>query len=158
MRGSSVSRSFSAARITAEARVFSSRDLCLLLPRKLICPSRAASSEATCATRVWASAAARPPSCAAICASVSGPRIALFRRRLALERPDHPLGDVDARAAVHGILQDEVELLLLGDLVDDAVGLLDHLRELLVAPLVEVLAELALLALEIAVQVAELAL
>src|SRR3712207_7072863 len=41
----------------------------------------------------------------------------------------------------HGILEDDVELFLLGDLADDAVRELDHLRELLVAALIEVLAE-----------------
>src|SRR5688500_4817299 len=76
---------------------------------------------------------------------------------LAVQRLDHPVGDVDARADVgRHLLEDDVELLLLGDLADDAVRLLHDLRELLVAALVQILAELALLALELAVQVAEL--
>src|SRR5438067_3732244 len=82
-----------------------------------------------------------------------------LRWRLArIERLDHLVGDVDARAGEDGVLEDDVVLFLLGDLADDAVRLLHDLRQLLVAPLVQVLAELALLPLEIAVQVGELAL
>src|SRR5204863_7632038 len=82
-----------------------------------------------------------------------------LRRRLALvEGLDHLVGDVDARAVIDDILEDDVELFLLGDLAYHAVCVLDHLGELLVAALVQVLAELALFPLELAVQVAELAL
>src|SRR5207249_3921707 len=49
----------------------------------------------------------------------------------------------------------KLQTILLGDLADDAVRLLHHLGELLVAALVQILAELALPALEIAVHVAE---
>src|SRR2546422_1139587 len=81
-----------------------------------------------------------------------------FRGRLAFQRLDHLVGDVDARAREDGVLEDDVVLFLLGDLADDAVRLLHHLGELLVAALVQILAELALPALEIAVHVAEFAL
>jgi hypothetical protein len=69
-----------------------------------------------------------------------------------------PVGDVDARAREHRLLDDQVELLLLGDLVDDARGALLQARELLVAAQVEVLADLALQPLEVAADVGELAL
>src|SRR4051812_10767965 len=124
-----------------------------------MCPSPADSSEATWRTTVSASPATRPPRRATICPSVSGPGTKSLCRRLALvERLDHPFGDVDARAREDGVLEDDVVLLLLGDLADHAVRLLHHLRELFVAALVQVLAELALLPLEVAVEVTELAL
>src|SRR5919109_1843884 len=126
-----------------------------------MCCAAAPSSEATWCTSVLAPPAPRPRGRCTISPSVSGPAMVFnprsLRRRLALERLDHLVGDVDARAREDGVLEDDVELLLLGDLPDDAVRLLDHLRELLVAALVQVLAELALLPLEVAVQVAELA-
>src|SRR2546430_4440037 len=125
-------------------------------------PALAPSSEATWCTSVSPSPATRPPRRCTISPSVSGPATVAnarsLRGRLALERLDHLVGDVDARAREDGVLEDDVELLLLRDLADHAVRLLDHLRQFLVAPLVQVLAELALLALEIAVQLAELAL
>src|SRR5512140_1978794 len=62
---------------------------------------------------------------------------------------DDLVGDVDARAREDGLLDDEVELLLLGDLVDDARRTLLDAGELLVAAQVEVLADLALDALEV---------
>src|SRR4051812_9077079 len=124
-----------------------------------MCPSPADSSEATWRTTVSASPATRPPRRATICPSVSGPGTKSLCRRLALvERLDHPFGDVDAGAREDGVLEDDVVLLLLGDLADDAVRLLHHLRELLVPALVQVLAELALLPLEVAVEVGEIAL
>src|SRR5262245_46793046 len=159
MRGSLVMLSPAAATITAPARVAASFAFNFWSTKKVICCGVACSREPTCATSVSALPATRPPSREAICPSVSGPGIALFRRRLAcFERLDHRVGDVDALAAVHRILQDQVELFLLGDLVDHPVRLLHHLRQLLVAALVEVFAELALLALEFAVQLAEFAL
>src|SRR5712692_6684735 len=158
MRGSVVSSSCSAAMMTAAARVAASFGLYLLADKNVISPAPACSSEPTCRISVCASPATRPPRREAICPSVSGPGIALFRGRLAFERLDHLVGDVDARAREHGVLEDDVELLLLRDLPDDAVRLLDHLRQLLVAALVQVLAELALPALEIAVLLGEFAL
>ena len=56
------------------------------------------------------------------------------------------------------ILQDQVELLGLGDLLDHLVRALLDARELLVAPQVEVLAKLALRALQVARQIGEVAL
>src|SRR6266540_2962888 len=158
MRGSAVTLSCSGARMTAAARVSPSFAFSLVLVKNVISPGPACSSEPTCRISVCASPATRPPRREAICPSVSGPGIASFRGRLAFERLDHLVGDVDARAREHGVLEDDVELLLLRDLPDDAVRLLDHLRQLLVAALVQVLAELALPALEIAVQLAQFAL
>src|SRR5258706_4113635 len=108
--------------------------------------------------RTPASPATRPPSRETIWPSVRGPGMPSLGWRLAFERLDHPVGDVDARAGVYGILEDDVELLLLGNLPDDAVGVVDDLRQLLVAPLVAVLAQLAQLALVVAVHLAEVAL
>src|SRR5215472_11262214 len=109
--------------------------------------------------RVSGAPATRPPRRATICASVIGPAMAptarSLGRRLAVQRLDHLVGDVDARAGVDGVLEDDVVLFLLRDLADDAVRLFDDLGELLVPPLVQILAELALLSLEIAVQLAE---
>src|SRR5437764_6122945 len=120
------------------------------------------SSEATWWISVSGPAATRPPRRATICASVIGPAMAptarSLGRRLAVQRLDHLVGEVDARAGVDGVLEDDVVLLLLRDLADDAVRLLHDLGELLVAARVQVLAEFALLALEIAVQLAEFAL
>src|SRR5687768_10728549 len=158
MRGRSVSASASAPTMSAAARVPASLSLCRRCERKLISPGAAASSEPTWLIRVCASPATRPPRREAISPSVNGPGMSSLRRRLAFQRLDHLVCDVDARAREHGVLEDDVELLLLGDLPDDAVAELHDLRQLLVAPLVEVLAELALLALELAVQVGELAL
>src|SRR5690606_16875901 len=87
-------------------------------------------------------------------ACLPGPLLAALAR----QRPQHLVGDVDARAHGDGLLEDEVVAFLLGDVLDRPVRLLDHLGELLVAPLVEVLAELALLALEILLEVGILAL
>src|SRR5437588_12474779 len=159
MRGRAVSASASAPRTTAPARVAASFARWRLPVKKLMCSAVAPSSEATWCTTVSALPATRPPRRATICPSVNGPGMESLRRRLALiERLDHLVGDVDARAREHGVLEDDVELLLLGDMPDDAVRLLDHLCQLLVASLVQVLAELALLPLEVAVLLAELAL
>src|SRR5260370_7168224 len=158
MRGSLVRSSCSGAMMTAAARVAVSFVLYLLPDKNVISPAPACSSEPTCRISVCASPATRPPRREAICPSVSSPGIALFRGRLAFERLDHLVGDVDARAREHGVLEDDVELLLLCDLPDDAVRLLDHLRQLLVAALVLVLSQLALLALEIPLLIAEFAL
>src|SRR5690242_15884039 len=61
------------------------------------------------------------------------------------ERLDHPVGDVDALARVNDrILQDQVVLLVGGDLLDHLVRALLDARKLLVAAQVQVLAEFAL--------------
>src|SRR5262245_11714485 len=159
MRGNEVEASASCARITAEARVATSFSRCFGLDRKVIAPAAAFSSDPTCRMRVPASPAIRPPRRETISPSVMPPGIGSLRRGLArLERPDHLVGDVDARAREHRVLEDDVELLLLRDLADDAVRKLHHLGELLVPPLVQVLPELALLPLEVAVEVGEFAL
>src|SRR5436190_7384549 len=159
MRGSAVSASASGPRITAAARVPASLSRWRLPVKKLIWPAPAPSREFTWRITTSALPATRPPRRATICPSVSGPGTNSLRRRLArLEGLDHLVGDVDARAREDGVLEDDVVLLLLGDLADHAVRRLHHLRELLVPALVQVLAELALLALEVAVELAELAL
>src|SRR6478752_1350233 len=122
----------------------------------------AVSSEPTWWICVSEAPATRPPSRVTICASVIGPAMAptagsLGRRLAAIQRLDHLVGEVDARAGVDGVLEDDVVLLLLGDLADDAVRRFHHLGELFVPALVQVFAELALLPLEVAVQLAELA-
>src|SRR5688572_11068865 len=159
MRGSGVRSSNSWERITAEACVVASRALKRRLERKLMSPGRAFSSDPTWCTRMVGSPATRPPRRRAISASVIAPGMASLRRWLGrFQRLDHLVGDVDARAREHGVLEDDVELLLLRDLPDDAVRLLHDLGELFVAALVQVLAELPLPALELAVELAELAL
>ena len=77
---------------------------------------------------------------------------------LGVERLDHLVGDVDLRAPEHGLLQDQVVLLGLEDLLDDAVGALDDGRQLLVLALAQVFLELAPAPLQLAVLVDELAL
>src|SRR4051812_13895639 len=163
MRGRAVSPSASGPTITAPACVASSLPRCRLPVKKLIWRESADSSEATWWITVSAEPATRPPRRATICASVIGPAMApsarsLGRRLAGVQRLDHLVGEVDARAGVDGVLEDDVVLLLLGDLADDAVRLLHHLGELLVPAGVEILAELALLPLEFAVELAEFAL
>src|SRR6185312_16234798 len=125
----------------------------------------AESSVATPVSGASSRPTASPPSRATISRSVSWtggqstscvelwsvPMASLVRERL-----DDLLGDVDARAGEDRLLDDEVELLLLGDLVDHPGGALLDRGELLVAAQVEVLADLALHALEVAADVGEL--
>src|SRR5258705_6983959 len=157
MRGSAVSDSDSGARTTADAAVPASLARYFGLERKAIWPWPARSSDPTCRIRTCGSPTRRPPSCDAICASVYGPGMSFCGRggRLAFHCLDHLVGDVDARIGVRGFLEDDVVLFLLGDLADHAVGVVDHLCQLLVAALVDVLAVLALLALEFAALVVE---
>src|SRR5947207_5440881 len=141
-------------------------------------PGPACSSVATCETtvspspeRVASTRRARSASCTGSDIDVSQCRHhkagsfkwvsdPIRRRTLFVgERLDHLFGDVDALARVHdGILQDQVELLGLGNLQDDLVRALLESRELLVSPQVDVLAKLALPALEIAREVGEITL
>src|SRR5690349_10503830 len=160
MRGSAVSDSASGPSTTAEAVVAASRERYFGLARNAICPCAARSRVPTCRIRICGSPTSRPPSCDAICASVYGPGMSFCRRggRLVFHRLDHLVGDVDTRVRVGGFLEDDVVLLGFGDLPDHAVGLVDDLGELLVAALVDVLAVLALLALELAALVVEIAL
>src|SRR5215468_409852 len=101
-----------------------------------------------------------PPSRATISASRNGPCgiDLLLGGRAVVERADHLVGDVDARARKDRFLEDDVELLGLGDLAHRAIRALEDPGKLLVAALVEVLAEFALLALELAIRLAEFAL
>src|SRR3954468_15975755 len=132
-------------RITAPARVLASRARYFGFARKVICEGPAESRVPTPVRGTAASPTASPP------------RRATSSRRLNEATPgslgreglDDLLGDVDAPAREDRFLQDEVELLLLGDLVDDSRGALLNLGELLVPAHVEVLADLALLALEV---------
>src|SRR6476661_5613867 len=73
-----------------------------------------------------------------------------------VERLDHLVGDVVLRVDVDRFLQHEVVLLLLGDLLDDAVGAFEDLLQLLVLAGGEVFLEFAALALELAVLVDQL--
>src|SRR6266550_2527623 len=75
------------------------------------------------------------------------------------ERFDHLFGDIDALARIHdGILQDQVELLGLGNLQDDLVRALLESCELLVSPQVHVFAKLSLSALQITRKIREITL
>src|SRR5687768_2036488 len=159
MRGNAVSFSFSGARITAVACVLTSFAWNFLEVKKAIWPGAAPSSEPTWRIWICGSPATRPPRREVICPSVNGPGMPLFGGRLTFQRLDHLFGDIDARADIgRHLLEDDVELFLLGDLADHAVRRLHHLGQLLVAALVQVFAELALLALELPVHLAELAL
>src|SRR4051812_19015900 len=151
MRGIVVASRSRGPRITAPARVPASRERYLGLARKARCVGPAESSVATPVRAAAASPTASPPSFATISRRVNEATAASLGR----EGLDDLLGDVDAPAREHRLLQDQVELLLLRDLVDDLRGALLHLRELLVAARVEVLAHFALLALEIAADVGE---
>src|SRR6188474_986070 len=128
MRGSLVSASASSPSTIAAARVPESLALCLALARKLIWPGPARSSEPTWRIRTTDSPATRPPSCDAICASVSGPPMSFGGGLAGFQRLDHLVGDVDARVRVRGFLEDDVVFFGFGDLADDAVRLLDDLR------------------------------
>src|SRR6266446_8702648 len=114
MRGRTVSPSASALRITAPARVASSCARWRLPVKKLMWRASADSSEATWWISVSGAPATRPPRRATICASVIGPAMSLtarsLRRQLAVQRLDHLVGQVDARAGVDGVLEDDVVL------------------------------------------------
>src|SRR4051812_11240512 len=137
--------------MTAPARVSASRVRYFGLARKVISAGPAESIVATPLRGVAASPTASPPRRATISRRVSDATPASLGR----EGLDDLLGDVDAAAREDRFLQDQVEFLLLGDLVDDARRALLHLGELLVAAHVEVLADFALLALEVAADVGE---
>src|SRR3954451_23076431 len=93
-----------------------------------------------------------PPS-----ASTRSPRRSCTAASLGgVERLDHLVGDVVLGIDVDRFLQHQVVLLLLGDLLDDAVGALEDLLEFLVLARREVFLELAALALELAVLVDQL--
>src|SRR5512143_2538843 len=156
--GSFVAAARSGATITAAARVASSCGRYFAPTTKAIVRGPADSSVATRSTATAPSpssvAPTRDASSDRSMARASGPIGLLVGERL-----DHLLGDVDLLARVDdGVLDDQVELLGLGDLLDHLVGSLLDARELLVAPQVRVLAELALRALEVAREVGGVAL
>src|SRR6266571_3465815 len=145
----------SGPRITAVARVPVRPARYFGLARKQMSPGPARSSAAKRPMTASPSPLSSPPRRATICASVtatSGRLFAGFRQRL-----DHLFGDVDAGARIDRFLEDDVELLGLGDLLDGLVGSFQHRRQFLVLALVEILAELPLLALEITVEIVEFA-
>src|SRR5882672_5776737 len=121
-------------------------------------PAGAFSRVATRCTRVPASPITFPPKRPAMSRSVWGfclPRVmsndrerrrseglaaGTVLRLLAFgERLEHPVRDVHPRAAIHRLLQDEIEFLRFGDLPDHAVGAFEQRRQLLVPPQVQVL-------------------
>src|SRR5881394_2597775 len=77
---------------------------------------------------------------------------------LGVERLDHLVGDVDLGTPEHGLLEDQVVLLGLEDLLDDAIAALDAGGELLVLALAQVFLELPAPPLQLAVLVDQLAL
>src|SRR5712691_7174797 len=131
----------SGATITAVAREISSCARCLRPPTKAIAPKPAASSGATWVTRSVPSPSSVAPTRSARSASrhpaapATGLASGIARPRqgtgeiglLVGKRLDDLVGDIDALACKdHGILQDQVELLNLGHLLNHLVrALLD---------------------------------
>src|SRR5580698_9584051 len=74
------------------------------------------------------------------------------------QRLQHLVCNVYSRTHVHRFLHDQVVMLLLRNLLDHLVRAIQHPREFLVASLVQVLAKLALLALEVLVELRQVAL
>src|SRR6185503_4382839 len=172
-RGREVRAASSGETMTADARVVSSCPRYRGLARNAIAPSPPFSSVPTCVMAMAPSPSSRRSKRRASSASVyeaarsvwftdEGGREKRGRRRARLlvgQRLDHLVGDVDPLAREHhGILQDQVELLALGDLLDHLVGALLERREELVLAQVHVLAELALQACQVARAVREIAL
>src|SRR5664279_1917403 len=119
----------------------------------------AVSSGSIDATRIAPSPISSPPSRSVISRSVTSlTDTTRLLAALGVERLDHLVGDVDLRAPEDGLLENQVVLLGLEDLLDDAVRALDNGRELLVLALAQVFLELAALPLQLAVLVDELAL
>src|SRR5579864_6223171 len=128
-----------------------------VLPRLRLSPLRCSprgrcSRPGAALRRSYRRTRAMTPSWRARCARPE--RTLLVRQRL-----DHLVGDVDALAGVNdGVLQDQVELLGGGDLLDHLVRAFLDAGELLVAAQIEILAELALHPLQVARLVREIAL
>src|SRR5688572_14201998 len=118
------------------------------LDRKLRCAGPACSSGASASTTMESSPCSSPPSACTISASRSA--IALAQ---GVQGSDHLVGDVVLGIDVDRFLQDQVVLLLLGDLLHHAVGAVQHLLQFLVLARVQVFLEFAALALEFAVLV-----
>src|SRR5262252_10340384 len=102
--------------------------------------------------------APRSSTAAASSANVSCGRPAAMRLFAAVQRAQHFVGDVDACAEINGILDDEVVFFLLGQLAHDLLRPLQQGLQLFVATLIQILAELALPLLEVAIHVGEFAL
>src|SRR5947207_2936879 len=119
------------------------------LDRKLSDVAVADSSGARSSMGRSRSPCSSPPSASTIRPRACG-TLRLLRR---VERADHLVGDIVLRVDVHGLLQDHVVVFLLGDLLDDAVGAVEHLLQLFVLARVQVFLEFAALALEVAVHV-----
>src|SRR3569832_2360944 len=150
-------RASAASRIagpTITQPAFESASCCayLGLERKLIEPGEAASRGAISSIGRCGSPCNSPPSAWTMVPR----RCGTSRLPYGVERPDHHVGDVVLRVDVHGLLQDDVVLLLLGDLLDHAIGAVEDLLQLLVLAGVEVFLELAAFVLEIVVGVDEL--
>src|SRR3954470_8443886 len=99
-----------------------------------------------------------PPSAAMSSPSCSATGKARASARGGVQRLDHLVGDVVLRVDVDGFLQDQVVLFLLRHLLDHAVGAVEDLLQFLVLARVQVFLEFAALALEVTVEVDELAL
>src|SRR6478609_3331077 len=146
------SRSLSAlVRISAAAALAAACSRSLGLDRKLTWALPAASRGAMPLTAQSGSTTSSSPSCSTSCRN----GIAMVQHRLLVQ---HLVGDVDARADVDSFLEHDVIFFLLGDLLDHAVGAFQHCCQFFIAALVQVFAKLALAALKILVEVAQLAL
>src|SRR6187455_2278360 len=107
--------------------------------------------------RVAGSPISSPPSRSMMSRSRTSPiSPSLLLAALGVEGFDHLVGDVDLGAPENGLLEDQVVLLGLEDLLDDAIGPLDHGGELLVLALAQVFLELAPAPLQLAVLVDQL--
>src|SRR3990170_4286195 len=158
MRGNTVTSRSACGSITAAARVARSCGRYLRCARNAMSPGPADSRVATCLIVTSGLPTTSPPRRSTISASMNArwAVIPLFRRLAVVQRLDDLVGDVDARACPDRFLENNVVLLGLGDLLHHPVGALDDARQLLVAALVEVLARLTLLALELAIEIREL--
>src|SRR5471032_977475 len=74
------------------------------------------------------------------------------------QRLQHLIGDIDARTHVHRLLHDQVVMLRLGNLLDHLVCLIQHGSKFFIATLVQVFAKFALFALEVLVELRQIAL
>src|SRR5574340_397265 len=156
MRGRSVASRASMGRMTAPARVLANCDRYLLCETKPICSDVARSSGATWLTACAPSPTSSPPKRATSAARVTV--IGCFLPcLLAVQGLHHPVGDVVLGIDVDSLFDDEIEFIGARDVLNRLAGALLDMPQLLVATKVEVLTELAPLALQIAVEVAKVA-
>src|SRR5512139_3130634 len=158
MRGRSVASRASMGRMTAPARVLASCDRYLLCETKPICSDVARSSGATWLTACAPSPTSSPPKRATSAARVTVIGWIRFRLPdlLAVQGLHHPVGDVVFGVDVNRLLDDDVEFLGARDVLNRLARALLDMSQFLVAAQVEVLAELASLALQIAIEVAQI--